>query len=191
MRRLLSNLLLVVVVLAAFFYFYGRPWNDQPHAAPWPDSANTVVSWYVVGSENARLHIHEAFEDARGWQQAGIDFQEKETASGLADIVIIIFDPEAQNPCAARNVWGTACARGNGAALNGRGCVIYIPKGYSGTEVMTIFINHEAGHCLGFMHLAEGNLMRRTFERNIVKNVTDGPFWPTEEEIAALKRRAR
>lgn len=190
MRRF-TNLLVLAAVLVGFFYFYGRPWNDQPKADPTAGQTGaTAVTWYVVGSSEARDHIYASFEDERGWQQSGVDFQEKPRAFGHADIVIIMFDARTENPCRSRNTALTACARGVGSALTSFGCVIYIPGGYEKTEVMTGFVNHEAGHCLGLGHLDKG-LMRPNFQRNVFNNVIDGPFWPTDPELELLRRRLR
>jgi len=173
-----------------FLVYVGTPWNDQAHVAEWPEDPKAVVlTWKLVneGSFDYTENIHAILEDARGWQRGELDFEQVDVRESV-DILIVMYNAQRDKPCGNKSGL-IGCALGN--ALTSRGCVVFLPTGFANTEVMIAFVNHEVGHCVGFSHAYSSNdrIMRPSFTRDRFNNVDDGPFWPADDEIEALRRR--
>lgn len=189
-RRFVVLFILLAILATLFFSELFSSTGADPSVADWAENPSAVVvTWYLVNGDRQDIYedeIHAILEDARGWQLAGVDFVEVDNRFD-ADIVIFMYDPKSQAPC-GNNEWLYACAQGS--ALQFRTyCAVYLPN-VAVTQVFTMFVNHEIGHCLDFGHRGNG-LMRPSFQSDRTGVVVDGPLWPTPIEIDILRKRLK
>jgi len=163
--------------------------GPKPNPAAWSNEEDAViVTWYidntVGGGDKYEELIYAILEDERGWQNAGIDFQQVDGAYE-ADIVVRIYDYISENPCGNddedKEETLRACAS---IGLYSRDRTVYLPA-ISASDVFTFFVNHEFGHRLGFFHRGSG-LMSPSVESNKNGKVLDGIIWPTDAESRLL-----
>ncbi len=127
-------------------------------AEPVVDAEPRVITYRVeVRSPDpvladAAAVVTAVLEDPRGWQQAGIDLQERPDATNL---IVIAEGEEAQQLCQPYDVGGRfSCQNGPLVVLNAIRWREAVPHWPGDVEsYRTMLVNHEVGHLLGMHHL--------------------------------------